>query len=205
MIDVAAARGGLEVFARVGVRRDWVGGEWVEHLAGASAELLNAVGVAVKHFEHGEGLLGDGELLGHVPRGGEGHEGVETDVVLSAEGAGVGQGASGHEGLQAGARFELFDHERVQAVRGCFLHEGDEGFECAEGQGGLDFSGGGVCQAQIGGQGAAQTGDQHASTDVAHEFATGVLVHDDDLHCLDVGVGPDAVLRGWVGGGGALC
>ena len=75
----------------------------MEDFGTAAAVLVNAIGVAIEDLENRKRLLLRGQFARHVPCGGDGHEGVESDVVLAAECAGVGQRGGSDERAQLGA------------------------------------------------------------------------------------------------------
>ena len=56
----------------------------------ASALFLNAIGVSIENFEHGQWLLRLRQLAREMKRRRERHHGVEADVIFTAESTGVG-------------------------------------------------------------------------------------------------------------------
>ena len=72
----------------------------MQNLLFASAALLNAIRIPVKHLEDRQRLQFCGKLLGHVQRRRQGHHGVEADVILAAKSARVGQRRGGGQSSQ---------------------------------------------------------------------------------------------------------
>ena len=156
----------------------------------ASAALLNAIGIPVKHLEDRQRLQFCGKFLGHVQRRRQGHHGVEADVVLAAKSARVGQRRGGGQSSQIRARTQLLHQRWQQPVDGRLLHQAHQRLQRAESQfvSGLLSQGG--RQSQFAGHLIAHGGDQHASTDFSQKFPTstrrihnsspfrGLLTHD---------------------------
>ena len=91
-VDILAVDGVAEKFAAgpvIGKQRRF---DRVKNFLFASASFLNAIGVSVQDFEDGQRLKGVRKFARHVQRRRQRHHRVETDVVFTAEGAGVGEG-----------------------------------------------------------------------------------------------------------------
>ncbi len=73
----------------------------------ASALFLNAISIPVENFEDGQGLQRVGKLARHVQRWRQGHHGVKSDIIVSAESAGVCERPGGDKLAQVGTGFEL--------------------------------------------------------------------------------------------------
>ncbi len=99
-----------------------------------AAELLDAVGIAIEHLQDGQRPLGRRQIERHVPGGGQGHERMEADVVLSAERAGIGQRGGRHELAGLDAVLHLLDQDRQQLVGRGVLHQADQRLQFAEGE-----------------------------------------------------------------------
>ena len=121
----------------------------------ASTLFLDAVGIAVKHFENRQRLKGFGKLAGHVERRRQRHHRMETDVILPTESAGVGQRRSRDEAAQLHTRFEFVGQRRQQFFDGGLLHEADERFERAKIKRTGDLSGKCAGEAQFRGKALA--------------------------------------------------
>ena len=117
LVHVLPAHGVAERLARVVPGREHARLDRVQHLRGTAAVLLDPVRVAVEDLEHRQRASVLGQLARHVIGGREGHQGVEADVVLAAEGPRVGQRRGGHELLQVGPGVELLDQHRHEPAR----------------------------------------------------------------------------------------
>ena len=177
LVHVLAAHGVAEGLARVVPGREHARLDRVQHFRGAAAVFLDAVRVAVEHLEHGQRATVFGQLARHVIGGGEGHQGVEADVVLAAERPRVGQRRGGHELLQLGPRAELLDQHRHEVPDGRFLHQADERFEPAEGEAlaAAVIVGPGGREPHVERRAEADARDQHAPADVPQKLPTRAL------------------------------
>src|SRR5437879_4677136 len=104
----------------------------MKHFFLAAAFFLDAVGVSVKDFENGEGLQVLREFLCHMQRWSECHHGVETDIILAAKGASIGESRGCDKFAKFIAAFKFVSQARQELVHWCFLHETDKRFERAE-------------------------------------------------------------------------
>ena len=134
---------------------------------------LNAIGISIQNFENRQGLLLRWQLARHVPCRGDGHHSMEADVVFAAKGAGVGQSGGGDERAQLGAAVEFFGECGEEFVDWSFLHQRHQRFERAEGESIFRFSAERFREAQVGGHGRADGGDQDAAADIRKKLATG--------------------------------
>jgi hypothetical protein len=117
--------------------------------------------VSVQDLQHRQRPALLGQFAGHLVRRHEGHEVVKPVVVSSAKVTGVGQGARRHEGLQVRAPFQLVHQDGEQLFGGRILHQRHQRFAVAEQKTFGRFLGKRARNAQVGGQGRADAGDQH--------------------------------------------
>src|SRR5581483_11097052 len=95
------------------------------------------------------------QLLRHLISGRQCHKRVIAVVIVSAEGAGVGQGGGSDNRAQIGARFQFFHDERQQFVGRRLFQQRHQRLAAAEDQPILGIGGQGRGQPQIGRQGGA--------------------------------------------------
>ena len=104
----------------------------MQHLLFAPAPFLNAIGIPVKHLEDRQRLPFGRKLQGHVQRRGQGHHGMESDIVLAAKRARIGQRARRDEPPQVRARPQLLRQCGQQTVDRRFLHQANQRFQRAK-------------------------------------------------------------------------
>ena len=149
----------------------------LEHFRLLAADFLQPRAVSHQHLHDGQRLALGARFLGrHLVGRREGHQGVEADVVLAAEGSGIGERCRGREGPEIGAVLELVDHLREQFGGGRFLQEGDERFQVAEGNVATVIERG-KRKTEVGGQARSNGGGNHAATNIGKQFTASTLRH----------------------------
>jgi hypothetical protein len=144
-----------------------------QRLDRSAAQLLNLLGIPVKHFQDRERLTLRREQSGHLPSRQHGHRGMITDIVLSPEGFRIGQCRSGDQGAQVGfAALQFLDERRLQFVGGRRLQEVHQWIIGAKAQSFVHFAGERRREAEVCGQMGAQTDSQHSAADVGQELAS---------------------------------
>ncbi len=134
----------------------------LEHLLGSAAEFVDAIRIAIEHFEHGQRAFAFRKFTDHFPGRADRHHGVKADVILAAKGPDVRKRRGLHELFEFRAGFQVVDQGRNQFSWFGILEKSNERFEFAEAEFLGRFAGPGRRQPQVGGETGADAGHDHS-------------------------------------------